>query len=216
MEKDIIKNAKKYVNMLLSPLNKHYYHSYEHSIDVMQRSVYLAEQEGLSADDIEMLALAGLFHDTWFIIKYDKNEPIWAKIAKNYLKSISYPNDRIKKIEQIILATDPDYKTPKDIYEKIIKDADMDNLWRDDFEKKSNDIKRELETVKKIKIKDPEWRHSLVELLLEHKYNTESQKKDRNIKKQENLNKMIKELKSEYCKVSSKKCEDDFKKYIEN
>ena len=200
MEKNILWNAKKYVNLLLSPLNKHYYHSYEHAIDVMQRAIYLSEQENLPVDEIEMMALAGLFHDTGFIIMYDKNEPIWAKIASNYLKSINYDKNKIKLIEQIILATDPDYTNPKNIYEKIIKDADMDNLWRDDFQKKSNDIKKELETVKKIKIKDPEWHHSLVDLLISHKFNTDVQRKERDKKKQENLNKMITKLKKEYKK----------------
>lgn len=195
MQKNIILDAKKYVNILLTPLNDHYYHSYEHSIDVMQRAIYLAEQENLTSEDIEMMALAGLFHDTWFIVRYDKNEPIWAKIARNYLLSIDYPEEKISKIEEIILATDPDYKTPKNIYEKIIKDADMDNLGRDDFEKKSSDIKRELETIKKIKIKDPEWKHSIVQLLVEHKFNTNSQQKERDLKKQENLKKMVEKLK---------------------
>ena len=195
MEKNILWNAKKYVNLLLSPLNNHYYHSYEHAIDVMQRAIYLSEQENLPVDEIEMMALAGLFHDTGFIVMYDKNEPIWAKIASNYLKSINYDKNKIKLIEQIILATDPDYTNPKNIYEKIIKDADMDNLWRDDFQKKSNDIKKELETVKKIKIKDPEWHHSLVDLLISHKFNTDVQRKERDKKKQENLNKMITKLK---------------------
>ena len=200
MEKNILWNAKKYVNLLLSPLNNHYYHSYEHAIDVMQRAIYLSEQENLPVDEIEMMALAGLFHDTGFIVMYDKNEPIWAKIASNYLKSINYDKNKIKLIEQIILATDPDYTNPKNIYEKIIKDADMDNLWRDDFQKKSNDIKKELETVKKIKLKDPEWHHSLVDLLISHKFNTDVQRKERDKKKQENLNKMITKLKREYKK----------------
>ena len=200
MEKNILWNAKKYVNLLLSPLNKHYYHSYEHAIDVMQRAIYLSEQENLPVDEIEMMALAGLFHDTGFIVMYDKNEPIWAKIASNYLKSINYDKNKIKLIEQIILATDPDYTNPKNIYEKIIKDADMDNLWRDDFQKKSNDIKKELETVKKIKIKDPEWHHSLVDLLISHKFNTDVQRKERDKKKQENLYKMITKFKKEYKK----------------
>ena len=200
MEKNILWNAKKYVNLLLSPLNNHYYHSYEHAIDVMQRAIYLSEQENLPVDEIEMMALAGLFHDTGFIVMYDKNEPIWAKIASNYLKSINYDKNKIKLIEQIILATDPDYTNPKNIYEKIIKDADIDNLWRDDFQKKSNDIKKELETVKKIKIKDPEWHHSLVDLLISHKFNTDVQRKERDKKKQENLSKMITKLKREYKK----------------
>jgi HD superfamily phosphodiesterase len=75
-----------------------------------------------------MIGLAGIFHDTGYIIQYNDNEVIGAKIAQNYLKSILYPNDKIKLIEKIILATDIDYTEPKNIYEKIIKDADLDNL----------------------------------------------------------------------------------------
>jgi len=45
MNSILIENAKKYVNKLLMPLENHYYHSYEHSIDVMTRAVYLAEKE---------------------------------------------------------------------------------------------------------------------------------------------------------------------------
>jgi len=37
----LIENAKKYVNKLLLPLEDHYYHSYSHAIDVMERAVYL-------------------------------------------------------------------------------------------------------------------------------------------------------------------------------
>lgn len=198
MNEKLIQDAKKYVNKLLFPLENHYYHSYEHSIDVMTRAVYLAKKEWLNDSDTEILALAWLFHDTWFIIQYDKNEPIWAKIAKNYLKSILYPDDKIELIENIILATDPLYKDPKNYYEEIIKDADMDNLWRDDFIIKNNDIKKELEIVKKIKIKDPEWKHASVELLREFKYKTISQKLERDKKKVENLKKMIHELEEDW------------------
>jgi hypothetical protein len=70
-----------------------------------------------------------------------------------------YPEEKIKLVERIILATIPEYKTPIDIYEKIIRDADMDNLGRKDFFEKSNSLKREIEIIKNIKIKDPEWNH---------------------------------------------------------
>jgi len=70
----------------------------------------------------------------------------------------------------------------------------MDNLGRDDFMKKNNDIKKELEVVKNIKIKDPDWKHASVELLKEYKYKTLSQKLERDKKKVENLKKMIHEL----------------------
>ncbi len=197
MTEDILQNAKNYVNKLMFPLENHYYHSYDHALDVMERAIYLSKKEGLSESDIEIMWLAGIFHDAGFIIQYDKNEPIGAKIARNYLKSILYPEDKIQKIERIILATDPDYEKPKDIYEEIIKDSDMDNLGRDDFMEKNNNIKKELEIIKKIKIKDPEWKHASVQLLKEFKYKTNSQKYERNHQKVENLKKMIIELESE-------------------
>ena len=193
----ILQRAKKYVNKLLIPLERHYYHSYKHAIDVMERAIYLSEKEWLSEKDIEMMAIAWLFHDTGFVIQYDKNEPIWAKIAQNYLKSILYPTDRIKTIEKLILATDPDYKKSDDIYEKIIKDSDMDNLGRKDFFEKSHSLKKEIEVIKNIKIKDPDWNHWLVDLLKEHKFEALTQKLERDGIKSENLKQMIDELEND-------------------
>lgn len=189
-----INRAKKYVNKLLVPLEQHYYHSYNHAIEVMYRSIYLWKKEWLDDEELEILWLAWLFHDTGFVIQYDKNEPIWAKIAENYLKSILYPSKKIKIIERLILATDPDYKTPIDLYEKIIRDADMDNLGRNDFIDRANSLKKELEVIKNIKIKDPDWNHWLIDLLKEHQYKAFTQKAERDEKKYENLKQMIHEL----------------------
>lgn len=192
-----IQRAMEYVNQLLLPLENHYYHQYAHALDVMERTIYLAKKEWLSELDIEMLAIAALFHDTGFVIQYDKNEPIWAKIAQNYLKTMMYDRERITLIEEIILATDPDYKTPKNIYEKIIKDADLDNLWRDDFWDKTNDLSKEIESIKNIKLKDPKWKHWVISFLAEHKFYTATQIAERQNKKEENkkrLLKMVEEL----------------------
>jgi HD superfamily phosphodiesterase len=74
-----------------------------------------------------MIAIAALFHDTGFVIEYENNETFGAKIARNYLRTILYPEEKIKIIQQIILATIPTV-TPQNLLEEIIKDADMDNL----------------------------------------------------------------------------------------
>jgi len=193
----VLSKAKKYVNKLLIPLERHYYHSYKHAIEVMERAIYIWIKEWLSKEDLEIVWLAGLFHDTGFIIQYDKNEPIWAKIARNYLKSILYPENKIKIIEDTILATDPEYKTPKNIYEKIVKDADLDNLGRKDFFEKGNSLKKEIEIIKNIKIRDPDWSHGSVELLKEHHYQTLTQRLERDNIKEENLKKMLDDLENE-------------------
>ena len=183
-----IERAMKYVSQLLVPLENYYYHEYDHALETMERGIYLAKKEWLDNDEVDMIAIAALFHDTGFVIQYDDNEYIWAKIAQNYLKSMLYPDDKIKFVKEMILSTSMDYKNPKNIYEKIIKDADLDNLWRNDFLDKSNDLRRELEAIKNIKIKDPEWRHWSIHFLAKHKYFTKTQKKERN--KMKDLNKL--------------------------
>ena len=197
MNKKIIENAKNYVNMLLAPLENLYFHQYEHSLDVMKRAIELWEKEWLNKEEIEILALSWIFHDTWFVIQYDNNEYVWARIARNFLRWSLYPENKIKQIEEIILATDPNYKEPKNIFEKIIKDADLDNLGRDDFLDKANDLKKEREIIEKIKKQDPNWIHWILLFLEEQKFYTDTQKKERESKKQSNikiLKNMLKEL----------------------
>lgn len=186
MNKKIIHLSKEYVNMLLWPLENHYYHHYEHSLDVMERSIELWIKEWLDEDTLEILALAWIFHDVWFIIQYDNNEYIWASIAKNYLKWILYDDEKIKSIEKLIIATIPD-RTPQNLLENIIRDADTDNLWRDDFFDKWWKLKKELETIKNIKIKDPDWMHYSLRFLKEHKYKTKTEIIERQEKKEENI-----------------------------
>lgn len=196
LESKIICDAKKYVNSILMPLENYYYHQYEHALDVMTRAVYIWEKEWLSKEDIEIMAISWLFHDTWFTIQYDNNEFIWAKIAENYLKSILYPKEKIDKVRKIIQATDSNYDKPENIMEKIIKDSDLDNLWRDDFFDKWDKLKKELETIKKIKIKDPDWHHSALDFLWNHTYYTKTQENERWEKKKKNeelLKSMVKE-----------------------
>lgn len=193
MNEKILSWIKNYVNILLWPLEKHYYHEYGHALEVMERSLYLWWQEWVSDEELEMLAIASLFHDTGFIIQYDNNEVIWAWIARNYLKSVLYPEDKIKKIEELIIATTLWYEA-QNLLERIIKDADMDNLWRDDFFDKWVRLKKEIEEIKKIKILEPDWNHYSVELLNKHKFLTQTEKKEREIKKQENLEKLKKKI----------------------
>ena len=203
MEKSkIINSVAKYVNKLLLPLDNHYYHHYDHALDVMERAVYLWKKENVSSDDLELLSISALFHDTGFVIQYDDNEIIWAKIARNFLKTILYPEEKIQKIEEIILATRPSYKTPKNILESIIKDADLDNLGRDDFFEKWDKLKKELETIKDIKIKEPDWHHSSLDILYDEYY-TETQKKERWDKRLEN-SKKIKSMMEELDRMDSK------------
>ncbi len=175
-----IKKAAEFVEWLLSPLSEwHFYHNYDHAIEVMERSIYLAKHENIWPEDIETLAIASLFHDTGFIVQYDENEVIWAKIAHNYLKTTGYDDDKIHKIEKLIMATDPDYKHPENILEKIIKDADLDNLGTSDFIRKWDLLLQELKIIKNINLDSHAWHLSALKLIENHVLYTKTQSYER-------------------------------------
>jgi len=193
-----VKKASEFVQGLLWPLDdKHFYHNYSHALEVMERAIYLAKNENIENEEIELLALASLFHDTGFIVQYDENEIIGAKIAHNYLKTISYDDEKIHKIEKLIMATDPDYRHPENILEKIIKDADLDNLWTTDFIRKWDLLLEELKIIKNINLDTHAWHLSALKLIENHVLYTTTQLGERKNGLSENISSLKKLVKHE-------------------
>ena len=75
---------------------------------------------------------------------------------------------------------------PKNKLEKIICDADLDYLGRDDFFDIADSLRRELRDHGKIK-SDRLWDEIQVKFLTQHQYFTKSAKKMRDAKKAEHL-----------------------------
>ncbi len=196
MKPDLISDIKKYVNYLLVPLEDLYYHHYEHALSVMQRAVYLGKKEWCSDEDIQLLTIASLFHDTGFVIQYDDNEIFWAKIAQNYLRTILFDEEKISIIQNIILATKLDSK-PQNLLEEIIKDADMDNLWREDFFDVGEKLKREREIMKNIKIKDPDWHHASLDVIQWYTFYTHTQISERSDTLRKNTEKLQRQVETQ-------------------
>ena len=188
-EQKIINNALRYVIDLLEKVNHYPYHNINHTLDVYSRSQYLADKEFVYLEDKTDLLLAALFHDTWFTECYAKNEPIWAAIARKYLEGISWREDRIKRIEDIILATIV-FSEPKNKLEQIIQDADFDNLWRKDCLVKTMNLKKELLLINKQKIWLQDWLIASRNLFVKHDYNTLTAKLDRDKVKKQNIKKI--------------------------
>jgi hypothetical protein len=65
---------------------------------------------------------------------------------------------------------------------------------------KFNNIQKELEYIKKIKTKDPNWIHWTISFLEKQKFSTQTQENERNEKKEKNINilkEMLKDLEDE-------------------
>src|SRR5690606_4215820 len=106
-------------------------------------------------------------------------------IARQHLPDYDYTPEQIEVICGMIMATKIP-QTPNNKLEKIICDADLDYLGRDDFFDIGNKLCDEL-CMYGIINSENEWNKLQVRFLEHHKYFTTSSKKLRKIKKAENL-----------------------------
>ncbi len=175
------------------------YHNADHTLHstkgVVAVANKLAKLENVSELDKELIIAAAYFHDTGYIREYEKNEPIAARMAGRILKLIGYKPEEIEKVQKMILATDPDVE-PKTHVEKILCDADLDNLGREDFFQLDERL-REGRGMRGIDVSDDvTWYRNTLEFLEKHQYYTESQNKLREKGKQKNTRELIKKLES--------------------
>lgn len=175
------------------------YHDADHTLHPTKGVVAIANDiaiaENISEHDRELLITAAYFHDTGYIREYDKNEPIAARMAGRILKLIGYKPNEIEKIQNMILSTDLAVE-PKTHLEKILCDADLDHLGRPDFIEFDAKL-REGRRNRGVDVSEDEiWYKGTLNLIIHHKFYTESQRKLREVQKQKNIQTLINKLKS--------------------
>ena len=173
------------------------YHGADHTLHptkgVVASANRIAISENISEHDRELLITAAYFHDTGYIRKYKKNEPIAARMAGRILILIGYKPDEVAKIQKMILSTDL-VSEPESHVEKIICDADLDHFGREDFFKLDGGLREEWREKGMDVSDDKKWCKDTLELLKKHQYYTESQKKLREKGKQKNIKRLIKKM----------------------
>ena len=173
------------------------YHDADHTLHPIKGVVAVANRiaisENISEHDRELLIAAAYFHDTGYIREYDKNEPIAARMAGRILKLIGYKPDEVEKVQKMILSTNLELE-PRSHIEKILCDADLDHLGREDFFKLDGKL-REGRRSRGIDVSDDaNWYKGTLKILEKHHYYTESQKKLRKKEKQKNIKRLLNKL----------------------
>ena len=127
-----------------------YYHSPDHTKDVLRQTMELAEQDALNSRDVLLLAIAAAFHDAGFLEQRPKNEPIGAQMAVQAMSASGrFSQAEQDLVEQMILDTQLVMEGPAQISNSRLSpwllDADLANLGRDDFWDQTKLLARELE-----------------------------------------------------------------------
>lgn len=184
---DRVEKAKNYIlnrmqNELSSVL---YYHNVPHVLDVLNAAENIGASENISNADMELLKVAALYHDSGFIVDADNHEKLGCDIARSILPEFGFNPQEIEVICSLIMATRVP-QSPCGLLEKIICDADLDYLGRDDFFSTGNKIFREF-MERGIVTNEKDWNELQVKFLSVHNYFTATSINLRAAKKKEHL-----------------------------
>jgi len=172
------------------------YHNIEHVYDVLSAALLIAGNEKLTIDEISLLRVAALFHDVGFTHSSKDHEEHGAKLAKEMLPAFGLTHDQIDVIGKMILATKLP-QSPDTPLEKILCDADLDYLGRDDFYETGGRLLEEMKAVGVVET-ETEWNIMQKTFLESHKYHTDFSKANREPFKQERLQEIALKLENRF------------------
>ena len=194
---DILKISEDYAkNLLKDKLSSAYtYHNLDHTIQVVDKIKILAKEENISPEDTENLILAGWFHDLGYVDNADNHEEESRKIASDFLKQHQFPEERIAKIGELILATDKFYK-PKNHLEEVIKDADLYHLASDDYFRICENLRQEIKEVHHQKFSKLKWAELNIVFFSKHQFYTNYAKENWQPEKEKNVEKILSSIRN--------------------
>lgn len=162
------------------------YHSVGHTRDEIIPAIErIASIEGVDGDLLHMLRTAAAFHDLGFIETYVGHESAGIAMARAVLPEHGFSQAQIETIASIIQSTKLP-QMPHSLLEQIMDDADLDVFGRDDFMRRNNDLRRELEAIGRPST-DLEWYSSQYQFMSSHSYFTAAARRLRDEQKQRNL-----------------------------
>jgi predicted metal-dependent HD superfamily phosphohydrolase len=166
------------------------YHSLDHTLDVYAAAATLARLEGIDAGETSLIEIAALFHDSGMLNTYADHEAASVGLVTCFLPSYGFSGRDIDFINGMIMATKlPQAPTTKAA--RVLCDADLDYLGRDDFFLHSMALQYEWKRFRILDTTLAGWLEIQIRFLSEHRYFTSTAISMRNKKKSENLNEIV-------------------------
>ncbi|HMN04785.1 MAG TPA: HD domain-containing protein [Flavobacteriales bacterium] len=161
------------------------YHSVEHTLDVHDAAMRIGGREGISGEDLEILATAALFHDAGFLVKPEHHEGGSCMLAQEHLPRFGYTPHQVQRICALIMATAIP-QAPEELMARVLCDADLDYLGRDDFFIIGDRLFHELTMQGELDGRHA-WNRLQENFLVKHVYHTDFARRSREQVKQKHL-----------------------------
>lgn len=170
---------------------KYLYHNYQHVRDVVDASRRLGQLHQLPYEEMELLELAAWFHDTGFSEGAEGHEVRSARNAARFLEKQMVSPERIRKVEALIMATQP-ASVPGELLEELIRDADLSHLGSELYWDRSSRVRQELLMTRQNFMPEEEWVQFELDFMLRHYYHTEVARQLYDATKQKNIKQLRK------------------------
>lgn len=161
------------------------YHNIDHTADVYYAAENIGKLENISHHGMQLLLTAALYHDSGFLKYRDGHEEESCRIAAAALPGFGYTENDINLICGMIRATRVP-QSPKTLLERILVDADLDYLGRDDFFEIGHRLFTELNLTGALG-EERAWNKLQLDFMTHHNYFTETAINLRQAKKQANM-----------------------------
>jgi len=163
-----------------------FYHNLTHTQEgVVPMSAWLAAQERVGNKDRLLLLTAAYYHDIGFTKQNQDHEAVGVEIASHILPDFGYTPAHMAVISGIIMATKLP-QSPRTLLERIVADADLDVLGREDFFTRNRALRDELEAFGH-SVTDEVWYSNQLKLLQTHRYFTASARAMRDARKRQHI-----------------------------
>ncbi len=162
------------------------YHCLTHTFDVLDQCLRIAGAEGFTHEhDLNNLRMAALYHDTGFLETYKNHEQKGCEIFLKDTTDFDISEEDKEIIKGLIMSTKLPQE-PKTRLQRVICDADLDYLGRDDFFPIADNLKKEFLHYEVVANED-EWHELQLKFLTHHSYHTASSAKLRDPVKKKHL-----------------------------
>ncbi|WP_168137621.1 HD domain-containing protein [Salinimicrobium oceani] len=172
-----------------------HYHSPAHTQYVLDKAIFLAEQEGVDGRDLFLIKVAALYHDLGFIENMENHEERGCRMAAQELPEYGLSQEETSKICDMIMATRIPQQ-PNTTLEKVLADADLEYLGTDKYDEISEQLYKEL-LHSRPDLTRAQWNEIQVKFLCSHSFHTSYCKIHCEAKKAEHLEALREKLTSE-------------------
>ena len=184
-------------DLLKNQLDPSYlYHNLKHTQRVVKSTRELIAAHDLKDEDTEALLLTAWFHDTGYTKGSEDHEEKSAAIVGEFLSEQNYPEQSIKKVQDIIRATKRFY-SPASLLEEIIRDADASHFSKKSYMETCEQLREELRLLGLAEYSMEDWLEANLKMLRkEHQFYTEYAKENWQEGKDKNIEIILKEQKT--------------------